>query len=59
MDSTRVDLRTADGVMDNRPDSPHLLAPNIRARLYIGVAAIDPMFTDEERERLRRARWCA
>ena len=39
----------------DRPDSPHLLAPNVRARLYIGVAAIDPMFPDEERERLRHA----
>ncbi len=36
-------------------DSPHRLAPDIRATVYIGVAGIDPHFPDEERERLRRA----
>jgi len=38
-----------------KPDSPHLLAPQIRARLYVGVAAIDPTFDDEQRQRLQRA----
>jgi carboxymethylenebutenolidase len=37
------------------PDSPHLLAPRMRAQVYIGVAGIDPHFPDEERERLRQA----
>jgi carboxymethylenebutenolidase len=37
------------------PDSPHRLAPKIRASVYIGVAGIDPHFPDEERERLRAA----
>jgi carboxymethylenebutenolidase len=37
------------------PDSPHRLAPQMRASIYIGVAGIDPHFTDEERERLRAA----
>jgi carboxymethylenebutenolidase len=39
----------------DQPDSPHLLAPKMRASLYIGVAGIDPHFSDEERERLRAA----
>ena len=37
------------------PDSPHTLAPRMKARVYVGVAGIDPMFSEEERERLRRA----
>jgi carboxymethylenebutenolidase len=39
----------------DRPDSPHLLAPRIKGRVYVGVAGIDPMFSDEEREQLRAA----
>jgi carboxymethylenebutenolidase len=39
----------------DRPDSPHLLAAVMRARLYIGVAGIDPGFTDEQRQRLDNA----
>jgi carboxymethylenebutenolidase len=36
----------------DRPDSPHQLASRMRARLYVGVAAIDPGFTEEQRQRL-------
>lgn len=39
----------------DKPDSPHRLAPRIRARLYIGVAEIDPSFSNEQRERLETA----
>jgi carboxymethylenebutenolidase len=39
----------------DRPDSPHLMAAAIRAKVYVGVAGIDPMFSDEQRERLRTA----
>ena len=39
----------------DRPDSPHLLAGQIRARVYVGVAGIDPGFTDEQRNRLDAA----
>jgi carboxymethylenebutenolidase len=39
----------------DRPDSPHRLADRMRARLYVGVAAIDPGFTDEQRQRLDAA----
>jgi len=38
-----------------RPDSPHQLASRMRARLYVGVAGIDPGFTDEQRQRLDSA----
>ena len=36
----------------DKPDSPHLLAPSMRARIYVGVAEIDPSFPDEQRQRL-------
>jgi len=39
----------------DRADSPHQLAPVMRARLYVGVAGIDPGFTDEQRQRLEAA----
>lgn len=35
-----------------RPDSPHLLASQMRARVYIGVAEIDHNFSPEEKGRL-------
>lgn len=37
------------------PDSPHLLAPRMRARVYIGIAGIDDHFPPEERQRLESA----
>ncbi len=37
------------------PDSPHLLLPQLRARLYIAVAAIDPWLAEGETERLKKA----
>jgi carboxymethylenebutenolidase len=39
----------------DRPDSPHQLASRMRARVYVGVAGIDPGFTDEQRQRLDAA----
>jgi carboxymethylenebutenolidase len=39
----------------DKPDSAHRLAERIRARVYVGVAAIDPGFTDEQRQRLDAA----
>jgi carboxymethylenebutenolidase len=39
----------------DKPDSPHRLAPRMRARVYIGVAAIDPGFPAEQRMRLEEA----
>ncbi len=37
------------------PDSPHLLIPKIKAKIYIGIAGIDPHFTPEEKARLETA----
>jgi carboxymethylenebutenolidase len=37
------------------PDSPHLLAPRIRARLYIGGASEDASFPDDMKQRLEQA----
>jgi carboxymethylenebutenolidase len=37
------------------PDSPHLLAPKMRAAIYIGIAGIDPNFTAEDKQRLESA----
>jgi carboxymethylenebutenolidase len=37
------------------PDSPHLLAPNIKARVYIGGAIEDASFPDDMKERLEGA----
>jgi carboxymethylenebutenolidase len=37
------------------PDSPHLLVPKVRARVYIAGAIEDPSFTDEEKARLDAA----
>lgn len=37
------------------PESPHLLAPNIRARVYVAGAIDDPTFPDDMRARLADA----
>jgi carboxymethylenebutenolidase len=39
----------------DKPDSPHLLAPKMRGRIYVGAAGIDPTFPDEQRQRLEAA----
>jgi carboxymethylenebutenolidase len=39
----------------DQPDSPHLLAPKMRAEVYVGIAGIDPHFTSEEKQRLETA----
>jgi carboxymethylenebutenolidase len=39
----------------DEPDSPHLLAPKIRARVYIGGADEDAGFPPEQADRLREA----
>lgn len=36
----------------DQPDSPHLLANKITAKTYVGIAGIDPWFTDEEAQLL-------
>jgi len=37
------------------PSSPHLLAPKIKARVYIGGATEDPSFPDDMKARLEQA----
>jgi carboxymethylenebutenolidase len=39
----------------DRPDSPHLLAERMRARLYVGVAEIDHTFDNAQQARLEDA----
>jgi carboxymethylenebutenolidase len=39
----------------DQPDSPHLLAPKMRAGVYVGIASIDAHFTAEEKQRLESA----
>jgi carboxymethylenebutenolidase len=39
----------------NAPDSPHLLAPKIKARVYVGGAIEDPSFPDDMKARLEAA----
>ena len=39
----------------DKPDSAHLLADRMRARVYIGVAEIDPSFPPEQQQRLEKA----
>jgi carboxymethylenebutenolidase len=39
----------------DRPASPHLLAPRIRGRVYVGAAEIDPSFPADQQQRLRDA----
>lgn len=43
------------GLASDAPDSPHLLAPQIKAPLYIGAAMEDPSFPDEQKQRLEQA----
>ena len=38
-----------------KPDSPHLLADRIQAKVYIGAAEIDPSFPTDQQERLAQA----
>ena len=39
----------------DEPTSPHLLAPQIRARVYVGGATGDPLFPDAMKQRLEEA----
>ena len=39
----------------DNPDSPPLQAPQMRARVYVGAAGLDPTFPEEQRQRLETA----
>jgi carboxymethylenebutenolidase len=43
------------GLVTDRPDSPHLLAPKIRARMYFGVASNDDARQPDAKDKLREA----
>jgi len=43
------------GLVTDKPDSPHLLAPRIRARSYFGVAANDDQRQPDAKDKLRAA----
>jgi len=39
----------------DKPDSPHLLAPKMKAAIYVGIAGLDTHFTPEEKAKLESA----
>jgi len=43
------------GLVTDKPDSPHLLAPKIKARLYIAIASDDDQREPEVKDRLAQA----
>ena len=43
------------GLVTANPDSPHLLAPKIKARIYIGIAANDDKGQPDAKDKLREA----
>ena len=43
------------GLVTDRPESPHQLAPRIRARIYVGVAANDDQRQPDAKDKLREA----
>jgi carboxymethylenebutenolidase len=43
------------GLVTNQPDSPHLLAPRIRARMYFGVAQNDDQRQPDAKDKLSEA----
>jgi carboxymethylenebutenolidase len=43
------------GLVTDKPDSPHLLAPKIKARLYIAIAANDDQKQPDAKDKLREA----
>src|SRR3984893_6286059 len=43
------------GLATDAPDSPHLLAPKIKARVYVAGAIEDPSFPDDMKARLEEA----
>jgi carboxymethylenebutenolidase len=43
------------GLVTNKPDSPHLLAPKIKARMYFGIASNDDQRQSDAKDKLREA----
>jgi carboxymethylenebutenolidase len=43
------------GLVTDKPDSPHLLAPRIKARMYFGIASNDDAKQPDAKDKLREA----
>jgi carboxymethylenebutenolidase len=43
------------GLVTDNPNSPHLLAPKIKARMYVGIAANDDMRQPDAKDKLKAA----
>jgi carboxymethylenebutenolidase len=43
------------GLVTDKPDSPHLLAPKIKASMYFGIASNDDMRQPDAKDKLREA----
>jgi carboxymethylenebutenolidase len=43
------------GLVTNNPDSPHLLAPKIKARMYFGIASNDDKQQPDAKDKLKEA----
>jgi carboxymethylenebutenolidase len=43
------------GLVTDQPDSPHLLAPKIKARMYIGIASNDDSKQPDAKDKLKEA----
>jgi carboxymethylenebutenolidase len=43
------------GLVTDKPDSPHLLAPKIKARMYIGIASNDDSKQPDAKDKLKEA----
>jgi carboxymethylenebutenolidase len=43
------------GVVTDKPDSPHLLAPKIKGHMYFGIAANDNQRQPDQKDKLREA----
>ena len=43
------------GLVTDKPDSPHLLAPRIKARMYFAIASSDDIRQPEAKDKLREA----
>jgi carboxymethylenebutenolidase len=43
------------GLVTANPDSPHLLAPKIKARMYVGIATSDDMTQPDAKDKLKEA----
>ena len=43
------------GLVTDKPDSPHLLAPRIKARMYFGIASSDDIKQPDAKDKLKEA----